>query len=237
MDNSIKSSYDNYMKKEISNYINFLKKQPAGTVYREPISDDATPASKTKQERLNELRNAYITCTSCPLATQGRTNVVFGTGNPNAKLMLIGEGPGRDEDLQALPFVGRAGKLLNKILQAMELSRNDVYISNIVKCRPPKNRAPLPNESQTCKTKILFQEIEIIQPTIICTLGTIATQELLERPIAISKVRGIPQQFATATREVTVIPTFHPAYLLRNPAKKKEAWNDMQQILARLKAH
>jgi DNA polymerase len=217
------------MEKKVHDYIKFLNKRPTGTVYQEPMQQKT---SKTKQEQLNELKTAYAACTKCPLATQGRTNVVPGAGNPNAKLMFIGEGPGRDEDLQALPFVGRAGKLLNKILQAMGLSRNDVYISNIVKCRPPKNRAPLPNESQTCKTNILFKEIEIIKPTIICTLGTVATQELLERPISISKVRGTTQAFTTPHGDIPVIPTFHPAYLLRNPAKKKEVWDDMQQILS-----
>ena len=223
LDSKGKSLYDKLMKQKACDYINFLKKQPAGTVYQGP--------QKTKQERLNELRTTYATCTHCPLKT-GRTNVVFGAGNPDAKIMFIGEGPGRDEDTQGLPFVGRAGKLLNKILEAMELSRDNIYISNIVKCRPPKNRAPLPNESETCKTKILLKEIEIIQPAIICTLGTIATQELLERPISISKIRGIPQQLVTPTRKVLVIPTFHPAYLLRNPAKKKDVWADMQQILS-----
>jgi len=212
------------MEKNIEAYLSFLAKQPKGTVY----SDQAP--GKSKKEQLEELKEKYRKCQECPLAQQGRTNVVFGHGNENAKLMFVGEGPGRDEDLQALPFVGRAGKLLTKIIEAMKMKREDVYISNIVKCRPPNNRAPLPNESEACKNNILFKEIEIIQPKIICTLGATATQELLGRPISISKIRGTFLEF----KNRLLIPTFHPAYLLRNSTKKREVWIDMQAIIKKL---
>lgn len=218
------------MVKKVNNLLNFLSKQPQGTIYGEP---KATPTPNTKlsnQEQLNLLKEKYQACTACPLATQGRANVVFGHGNPNAKLMFIGEGPGRDEDKQALPFVGRAGKLLTKIIEAMGIKREDVYISNVVKCRPPQNRAPLPNESQICKQNILFQEIAIIQPQIICTLGATATQELFETPISISKIRGT----FTPYKGALLMPTFHPAYLLRNPTKKREVWEDMKKIIDKL---
>jgi DNA polymerase len=185
---------------------------------------------QTRQQQLDNLKQKHTNCSLCPLSEMGRANVVFGHGNPDAKLMFIGEGPGRDEDLQALPFVGRAGKLLTKIIEAMGLTRKDIYISNVVKCRPPQNRAPLPNESQICKNTILLKEIEIIQPKIICTLGATATQELLDRPVSISKIRGTFIPF----HDTLLMPTFHPAYLLRNPQKKKDVWIDMQKVLEKL---
>lgn len=185
--------------------------------------------------KLQELKSKYSNCNLCPLSTQGRSNVVFGHGNEEAELMFIGEGPGRDEDKQALPFVGRAGKLLTKIIEAMNLKREEVYISNIVKCRPPKNRAPLPNESSCCKKAILFEEIKAIKPKIICTLGATATRELLEQDISISKVRGQLQELSiTPEIKIPVMPTYHPAYLLRNQSQKKTVWEDMKKILALL---
>lgn len=231
--------------RSVKNYLKFAAKQPSGCLYQEAgvtydkASCKTSQAQPTKQQLLNTLKAKYRECTSCPLAKQGRSNVVFGHGNPNATLMFVGEGPGRDEDLQALPFVGRAGKLLTKILQAMGLEREDVYISNIVKCRPPNNRAPLPNESQTCKSQILFEEMKIIQPKIICTLGATATRELLEQDqpqisqTSISKIRGTFIPF----KNTLVMPTFHPAYLLRNPNKKREVWIDMQKIMEKLKSY
>jgi len=217
------------MEKKVKDYLSFIEKQPKGTIVGEYKQRE--PEGRTEEKKtLGEIKAGYANCMQCPLAKQGRSNVVFGHGNPKARLMFVGEGPGRDEDIQALPFVGRAGKLLTKIIQAMGLERKDIYISNIVKCRPPNNRAPLPNESQTCKNAILFKEIEIIQPEIICTLGATATQELLEKPISITKIRGTFIPF----RNTLLMPTFHPAYLLRNPAKKKEVWLDMQNILKKL---
>ncbi|MBU1007925.1 uracil-DNA glycosylase [Candidatus Dependentiae bacterium] len=220
------------MDKKIESYLSFLAKQPEGTVYEEKPTSQTTPSKKsqTKQQLLDELKKQYSECSRCPLATQGRTNIVFGHGNPNAQVMFIGEGPGRDEDMQSLPFVGRAGKLLTKIIEAMGLRREEIYISNVVKCRPPHNRAPLPDESKTCKSIILYKEIKIIKPKIICTLGATATQELLERPISISKIRGTFVDF----NGIQLLPTFHPAYLLRNPTKKRDAWEDMKKIIDKL---
>lgn len=185
---------------------------------------------KTKKELLDDLFAPYINCQKCPLACQGRTQVVFGTGNPETKLMFIGEGPGRDEDLQGYPFVGRAGQLLNKIIEAMGLKRSDVYISNAVKCRPPNNRTPLPLEVNTCKNLLLFKEIEIIQPQIICTLGSPATKALLGDHIQISRARGVFAEF----KGILVMPTYHPAYLLRNPSEKRTVWEDMKKIMQKL---
>ena len=166
----------------------------------------------TKQAQLDALYEQYKNCTACPLAFAGRTQIVFGQGNPNAKLMLIGEGPGRDEDLQGKPFVGKSGKLLSLVLKKNNIDEKDIYITNIVKCRPPNNRNPLPIESKTCKNLLLFKQIKIIQPKVICTLGAVAIRELLERPIAITRDRGQ----AIKINKTIIIPTYHPAYILRN---------------------
>jgi len=175
---------------------------------------------------LDALKKCYTNCQKCPLATQGRTQVVFGEGCHKAQLMLIGEAPGRDEDNQGRPFIGRAGKLLTKIIQAMKIKREDVYISNIVKCRPPNNRAPLPAERTACTQLILFKEITIIKPQIICTLGATALQALLGCDAKISQYRGI----FTSFQNIPVMPTYHPAYLLRNPNTKKFVLEDMKKI-------
>jgi DNA polymerase len=210
----------------LKTYLEFLEKQPKGFLYKETDS-------KTGQRRKTMLQNLsekYHACKACPLHNQGRIQVVFGEGNAQATLMFVGEGPGRDEDRQGTPFVGRAGKLLTKIIKAMNLSREEVYISNVVKCRPPNNRAPLPNESKICKQLILFKEIEIIKPKIICTLGASATQALLGDDIRISKARGIFFKI----KNYLIMPTFHPAYLLRNPNAKKIVWEDMKKIMEKL---
>lgn len=184
----------------------------------------------TKQEQLKKLFAPYVNCQKCPLSSQGRTQVVFGAGDAQATLMFIGEGPGRDEDRLGSPFVGRAGQLLNKIIEAMKLKREDVYISNVVKCRPPGNRTPLPIETSTCKNLLLYKEIDIVQPKIICTLGSPATKALLGDEVQISRARGIFAQF----KGITVMPTYHPAYLLRNPIEKRTVWEDMKKIMAKL---
>lgn len=220
------------MEKKIKDYLSFLEKQPKGFVFSENNVSMKAQKNLPKQEALALLKEKFCSCTKCPLAKQGRQNVVFGHGNPEAKLMFVGEGPGRDEDIQAKPFVGRAGKLLTKILEAMGMKREDVYISNVVKCRPPNNRAPLPDESQVCKKSILFEEIKIIKPKIICTLGSVATQEILQKPIPISKIRGNFVELG----DFLLMPTFHPAYLLRNPQKKKDVWLDMQKIMEKLQS-
>lgn len=180
-----------------------------------------------KQSLLDELYAPYKNCMLCPLATQGRTNVVFGKGNADASLLIIGEGPGRDEDLQGLPFVGRSGKLLSKALDELFIPKESVYISNIVKCRPPNNRAPLPSEAHTCMNLLLKNQIAIIQPRVICTLGSSATHFLLDITTPISQLRGKSIQSAFG---VQVIPTFHPAYILRNPTKFNVLAADLETV-------
>jgi DNA polymerase len=215
--------------KKLQTYINFLSNQTKGFLYKGKNTKSQT--KKNKEEQLKKLYSNYKNCQECPLAKLGRTQVVFGHGNPKTKLMFVGEGPGKDEDLQGSPFVGKAGKLLTKIINAMNLQREDVYITNVVKCRPPNNRLPLPQESEICKNLILFREIEIINPHIICTLGSCATQALLGDTIKITKVRGIFSKFYNHL----IMPTFHPAYLLRNPIAKKAVWEDMKKIMEKLK--
>lgn len=183
-----------------------------------------------KTQFLNILKSKYKNCQECPLAKQGRTQVVFGVGNPNARLMFIGEAPGRDEDIQGSPFVGRSGQLLTKIIEAMGLSRDEVFITNVVKSRPPGNRTPTIQERETCKKHILFKEIEIIKPEIICTLGSPSTKALLGDEITISQVRGRFFEW----KGYTVMPTYHPAYLLRNPVEKRTVWEDMKKIMEKL---
>lgn len=180
----------------------------------------------TKQKLLDHLYAPYKKCMECPLGSLGRTNVVFGSGNPDAQLLFIGEAPGRDEDLEGKPFVGRSGRLLTKTLEAYGIARSDVYITNIVKCRPPKNRKPLPLEAKTCKNLFLFNQIKIIKPRVICTLGSFALQELLDQTVQITKIRGIPIQHGTST----IIPTYHPAYILRNPAELKSFVLDIEKV-------
>ncbi len=224
-------------KDHLLNFLTFATQQPQGFVYRgSPASALAPGTNKQtspdhKKKQLESLFMPCVHCTACPLATQGRNQVVFGHGNSNTQLMFVGEGPGRDEDEQGLPFVGRAGQLLTKIIEAMKLTREDVYISNVVKCRPPGNRTPLPHESDTCKKLLLFKEIEIIQPKIICTLGATAVQALLGDEVKITHARGTFHLYNT----IPVMPTYHPAYLLRNPDAKRFVWEDMKKVMERLK--
>ena len=181
--------------------------------------------SKNAAEALLAIREDIGDCTRCKLHTLGRTQVVFGVGNPDADLMFVGEAPGADEDVQGIPFVGRAGQLLTKIVEAIGLTRDDVYIANIIKCRPPQNRNPEPDEVATCEP-FLFRQIDIIKPKIIVALGKYAAQTLLRSETPISRLRG--RQFDY--RGATLIPTFHPAYLLRNPSSKREVWEDMKLV-------
>ncbi len=175
---------------------------------------------------LEDVRAELGDCKRCKLHRTRRT-IVFGEGNPKATLMIIGEGPGYDEDVQGRPFVGKAGQLLTKIIQSIHLQREDVYITNIVKCRPPQNRNPEPEEIGSCNP-FLLQQINSIQPKIICTLGTFATQTLLNTNAKITELRGKSYDL----RGIKVFPTYHPAYLLRNPDRKREVWEDMKQILS-----
>jgi uracil-DNA glycosylase family 4 len=164
-------------------------------------------------------------CTRCKLHALGRKQIVFGVGNPAAHLMFVGEAPGADEDEQGFPFVGRAGQLLTKIIEAIELTREDVYIANVIKCRPPQNRNPEPDEVASCEP-FLFRQVDVIQPKVIVALGKFAAQALLRTETPISRLRG--QMFDY--RGATLIPTFHPAYLLRNPSSKRDVWEDMKLV-------
>jgi DNA polymerase len=177
---------------------------------------------------LAALKNEVLRCARCDLS-KTRLNVVFGSGNPKAVLMFVGEAPGEDEDIQGMPFVGRAGKLLTKIIEAMGLKREDVYIANILKCRPPGNRAPLPDEIAACWEN-LSRQIKMIKPKVICTLGKFASQTLLKTETPISVMRGNFHEYDG----IQVMPTFHPAYLLRNPGEKKLVWDDMQKVMKEL---
>ena len=176
-------------------------------------------------EALTAGRGDIGDCTRCKLSRLGRTQIVFGVGNPTADLMFVGEAPGADEDLQGEPFVGRAGQLLTKIIEAIGLKRENVYIANVIKCRPPQNRNPEPDEIEQCEP-FLFRQIEIIRPKVIVTLGKFAAQTLLRTDEPISRLRGRVFEY----RGSTLIPTFHPAYLLRNPASKREVWEDMKLV-------
>ena len=173
---------------------------------------------------LEDVRKELGDCRRCKLHRTRRT-LVFGEGNKQARLMIIGEGPGHDEDIQGKPFVGRAGQLLTKILQSIHLQREEVYITNIIKCRPPQNRNPEPDEIQNCYP-FLHQQIRAIRPRIICALGTFAAQTLLKTGAKITTLRGRFYDFSG----IKVVPTYHPAYLLRNPERKREVWEDMKQI-------
>ncbi len=175
---------------------------------------------------LDALRDHIGVCTRCKLHTLGRSKVVFGTGNPLARLMFVGEAPGADEDLQGEPFVGRAGQLLTKIIQSIGLERADVYIANVIKCRPPNNRNPEPDEVATCQP-FLFQQIDTIQPRVIVALGTHAAHALLGTDAPISRIRGHVHPYRHGA---SLIPTFHPAYLLRSPDRKREVWDDMKKV-------
>jgi len=170
-------------------------------------------------------------CTRCKLCTLGRSQIVFGVGNPKARLMFVGEAPGEDEDKKGEPFVGRAGQLLTKIIEAIGLTRDQVYIANVIKCRPPGNRNPETDEVAACEP-FLFRQIDAIQPKVIVPLGKFAAQSLLRTMDPITRLRG--RQFEY--RGATLIPTFHPAYLLRNPSAKREVWEDMKKVRSILQA-
>ena len=178
---------------------------------------------------LEHVRRELGPCTRCKLHST-RTTLVFGVGNPHADLMFVGEAPGRDEDLQGIPFVGRAGQLLTKIIEAIDLTRDDVYIANVIKCRPPQNRNPEPEEVATCEP-FLFGQVEAIRPKVIVALGSFAARVLLRRDESISRLRGGVFEYGGAK----LVPTFHPAYLLRSPDKKRDVWEDMKRVRVMLR--
>ena len=195
--------------------------QPSGPSLFESVD-------KIKDDTLAKIREDIGDCTRCKLH-KGRNKIVFGDGSPKAELVFIGEGPGADEDYQGLPFVGRAGKLLTQMIEAMGLQRKDVYICNVVKCRPPENRAPEPDEVATC-SPYLLRQIDVIQPKVIVCLGAVAAKTLLETTRGISQFRGEWLEW----RGHKLIATYHPAYLLRNPNAKGEVWKDLQKVMAEL---
>jgi len=186
------------------------------------------PNQGTKETLMKNLRDEIGDCKRCKLHT-GRTNLVFGTGNVNSELVFVGEAPGADEDIQGEPFVGRAGELLTKIIKAMGYDRKEIYIANIIKCRPPNNRNPEPDEIKTCEP-FLRKQLSIISPKIICTLGTFATQTLLKTQERISLLRGKFYLY----QGIKVMPTFHPAFLLRNPQEKRTVWEDVKLVMKEL---
>jgi DNA polymerase len=189
----------------------------------------AAAAGEVRSVDLPAIRVDLGDCTRCKLHALGRRQIVFGVGNPDADLMFIGEAPGRDEDIQGIPFVGRAGQLLTKMIEAIGYTRDTVYIANVIKCRPPENRNPEPDEVAACEP-FLFRQVESIRPKVIVALGTFAAQALLRTQDSISRLRGRVYLYGGAK----LIPTFHPAYLLRSPDKKREAWEDLKRARALL---
>ena len=186
-------------------------------------------ASEARVAALQAIRERIGDCTRCPLAYAGRHTIVFGDGDPHAQLMFVGEGPGADEDASGLPFVGKAGQLLNNMIGAMGLRREQVYIANIVKCRPPGNRTPEPVEANTC-SQFLLEQIDVVQPRVIVALGSTAATYLLGVKQSLSSLRGSWQ----SCRGAKVAVTYHPAYLLRDPRQKGEAWKDLQRVMVEL---
>jgi len=195
-------------------------RQPAAVAAPAPLSGEAA----ARASELAALAGAAAGCTRCRLS-EGRTHVVFGTGNPAAELMFVGEGPGAEEDRQGLPFVGAAGELLNRIIQAIEKTRDEVYVANVVKCRPPGNRDPQPDEVAACRG-YLDRQIALVRPRVLVALGRVAAQTLLGNDSPIGRMRG--QWFRV--QGIPTMVTYHPAALLRNPALKRPTWEDMQQV-------
>jgi uracil-DNA glycosylase len=197
---------------------------PSAPLPKSPVAQIAD-----RQAALAEVAKRVAACTRCAELARTRTQTVFGVGNPYARLAFLGEAPGADEDRQGEPFVGAAGQLLNKIIQACTLRREDVYILNILRCRPPGNRNPLPVEAAACR-EYLDAQLAIIQPEFICCLGAVAAQNLLQSTLTIGQMRGRFHDYGG----IRVLCTYHPAYLLRNPSAKKATWDDMKLLLAEM---
>jgi DNA polymerase len=195
---------------------------------REAVPSLFQPVTKVENDTLLKIREDLGDCKRCKLC-KTRNTIVFGDGNPRAELVFVGEGPGADEDEQGLPFVGRAGKLLTQMIEAMGLQRKDVYICNVVKCRPPQNRQPDRDEVEEC-SPFLFRQIDTIAPKAIVCLGATAAKTILQTERGISQFRGEWQEF----RGRKLMATYHPAYLLRNPAAKSEVWKDLQKVMVEL---
>jgi DNA polymerase len=217
---------------DLKSYLEYLKGMGIETIPVSGTKATALPSNLSFLPKnvltLEEIRRELGECNRCKLHRTRRT-LVFGEGNDKATLMFVGEGPGYDEDVQGKPFVGKAGQLLTKIIQSIHLQREEVYITNIIKCRPPQNRNPEPDEIECCQP-FLLRQIRAIQPKIICALGTFATQTLLKTDAKITALRG---KFYDLPG-IKVLPTYHPAYLLRNPERKREVWEDMKKISERM---
>ena len=192
-----------------------------------PAAAETIPVARSKEDALRAIREDIGDCTRCKLHGMGRTQIVFGVGNPDADLMFVGEAPGADEDIQGEPFVGRAGQLLTKIVEAIGLRREDVYIANVLKCRPPGNRNPEPDEVEQCEP-FLLRQIDLVKPKVIVALGKFAAQCLLKTNDPITRLRGREYKY----RDAILMPTYHPAYLLRTPSAKREVWEDMKRVKA-----
>lgn len=216
--------------RQVKNYLDYLGS--LGVEHLPRVSaTPAEPASPPPVESLEDVRTDLGDCRRCPLA-DGRTHLVFGEGSATADLMFIGEGPGQDEDLQGRPFVGRSGQLLTDIIvKGMHIRREDCYIANVVKCRPPGNRDPLPEEAGAC-LPFLHRQIRAIRPKVIVTLGRVATQHLLRTDAPMAALRGRFHDL----NGIPVMPTYHPSFLLRQPDKKRDVWEDIKQVMARLQA-
>ena len=226
------------MSKELAEHLRYFAELGVTGLSRDPVwrrrpdaaaSDDkailvATSATDSLEIIKSDLGDD---CRRCKLCTMGRSQIVFGVGNPRARLMFVGEAPGEEEDRRGEPFVGRAGQLLTKIIEAIGLTRDQVYIANVIKCRPPGNRNPEPDEVASCEP-YLFRQIDVIKPRVIVALGKFAAQSLLKTMDPITRMRGRVYDY----RGVSLMPTFHPAYLLRNPSSKREVWEDMKKVRA-----
>jgi DNA polymerase len=204
--------------------IHFEYRKSCGINYFQKPEEQKSSLPEDNQSLLDQVLEEIGDCKRCKLHPM-RKNIVFGVGNSNARLMFVGEAPGAEEDDQGMPFVGKAGQLLTKIIEAIDLKRSDVYIANIIKCRPPSNRTPDEDEITTC-IPFLKKQIEIIDPEIVCTLGNIATRSLLDTDMGITQLRG---RFHERSG-LKVMPTYHPSYLLRDQSKKRETWEDMKKV-------
>ena len=239
MEESFSQSTRGQLQKELLFAVKGLKSQvlnqrslAVGLEWKKSMPDktEERVINSSNEEQLKKLSQEMANCQLCQLS-KTRRNIVFGDGNPNAQIVFVGEAPGADEDQQGLPFVGRAGQLLTKIIEAMGIKRKDVYICNILKCRPPENRNPLPDEISFCEP-FLKKQLQAISPKVICALGTFAAQTLLKTDVTISLLRG---RFHTYNG-IKLMPTYHPAYLLRNPSAKKPVWEDVQMIMREIQA-
>jgi DNA polymerase len=233
-----------YTREQLAEHLKFYAELGVAGIRRDPewasrggqptSARDAVPPAPQKAvpisvSDLAAIREHIGDCTRCKLCRLGRKQIVFGVGNPTADLMFVGEAPGRDEDLQGEPFVGRSGQKLTQIIEAIGLKREDVYIANVIKCRPPDNRNPEPDEVEACE-QFLFRQVDFIKPKVIVALGTFAARSLLKTDDPISRLRGRVYNY----RGAMLIPTFHPAYLLRNPGCRREVWEDMKKARALL---